>query len=64
MSEIAEKVRSLGYLRHKGKARTTQVLAEDTGRVAGEHVEHWDGSQDAVVRPETVKLKVSVKEEP
>lgn len=41
------------------------VIADDgprAGRVAGEHTVHWDGRQDATVRPPTVAVRAAVHE--
>jgi hypothetical protein len=58
--DFAQKVKTIGAMRHRGSKKTTAVLDERTGRVAGHHIEHWDGRQDAIVRPETVRRKVSI----
>lgn len=60
MSEIADKVRSLGYLKHKGQTRTKVIVDERNGRTAGKHIEHWDDRQDAVAMPEPAKVKLKV----
>jgi hypothetical protein len=51
-----------GTGRHKGTTKTTEVLHEGTGKVGGAQVEHWDGSMDAQVKPETVKYSMFQKE--
>lgn len=60
MSEIAEKIRSLGYLRHKGQTREKRVVDERNSRTAGKHIEHWDDRQDAVAMPSTVKMSIKL----
>jgi hypothetical protein len=35
---------------------------EDTGRLGGYHTEHWNGAQDATVRPSPVKMKLFPEE--
>jgi hypothetical protein len=55
------KVLSLGYdARHL--QRRTVVTNEINGRPAGHHVEHRDGRQDAVARPEALHVTVSRKD--
>lgn len=60
MSDIVEKVRSLGYLRHKGQKRTKTVLRDDNGKVAGTETEHWDDHRDAVATPDTARLTIKL----
>lgn len=38
-----------GTGKNKGQKRVIPVTDERDGSVGGKHVEHWDGSQDAVV---------------
>ena len=52
-----------GTGRLKGTKKTTPVLHEDTGRVGGYQIEHWNDRVDADVRPETVKVKISMEGE-
>ena len=47
-----EKLRSISTPRKTGKVET-KVERTDTSTVI--HKEHWDGSVDAVVRPDTVR---------
>lgn len=47
-----------GTGRLRGTTQRHAVRNEDTGKDAGYHVEHWDGSQDAVARPDTLKVKL------
>lgn len=60
---FVEKVRTVGFRRtfKPGATRTVDVVNEDTGRKAGEHVEHYDGSQDARAMPEPLRLELRVK---
>lgn len=61
--EFVEKVRSIGHI-SKYKPGATQkkvVMNEDTGKPGGHHVEHYDGSQDAVARPDVVRWGHSAK---
>lgn len=55
------KVASIGYDGGHVQRRTV-VPNEDNGRPAGFHVEHRNGRQDAVVRPESVHVQVIRKE--
>ena len=41
-----------------GATKRKPVVDEETGDIGGYHVEHHDGSQDAVVKPKTTRLKV------
>ncbi len=46
--------------------RHVPVVAEEgprAGRVVGEHVQHWDGRQDATVHAPAVAMKARVSEE-
>ena len=47
-----------GTGRNKGTTRRRDVIHEGTGKVGGAQVDHWDGSVDAEVKPETVKYKM------
>lgn len=53
-----------GTGRNKGQKRTIPVTDERDGTVGGKHIEHWDGSQDAIVniKPTGVGVSVSGKE--
>jgi hypothetical protein len=53
-----------GTGRNKGQERTHVVVDERDGSVGGRHIEHWDGSQDAIVnvKPAGVGVSVSGKE--
>ncbi len=48
---------------HPGAKRKRVVVNENDGKPGGYHVEHFDGSQDAVVQPRTVELGLTVKGE-
>ena len=62
---FVEKVRSVGFVQKykPGAKRHTEVARDDDGKRAGEHIEHYDGSQDAVAEPRTIKLKLSQEED-
>lgn len=64
--EWLERIRSVGsILQFKpGATKKKVVLHEDDGKPGGYHVEHHDGSQDAVAQPRTVELKLTRKGEP
>lgn len=47
----------------KGTTKKWDVKNEDTGKVGGYQVEHWDDHLDAYVHPETVHYKMFPKEE-
>jgi hypothetical protein len=61
MSEFAEKARTLGVLRHRGRSKAEVKVNEDTGRVAGYEREHWDDSRDAFAAPEPVAMGLTKK---
>lgn len=66
--EYKEKLRSIGQVRSGSKQVKRRSFVPDerdkTGqRVAGQHIEHWDGRQDAIAYPDTAVLKVGVKGE-
>lgn len=49
-----DKLRSIGFLKKKGKSEKVPVTNENTGKVEGYHVKHWDGRQDAHITPQAV----------
>lgn len=56
-----EKLRSVGQTgKHRGQSRVRELEAE--GRTTGFEIDHPDGRKEAVVRPATVRQKVSIKE--
>ena len=63
---FVEKARSLGFVKgyKPGATRKKIVMNEDDGKPGGYHVEHYDGSQDAVAQPRTVEMKLTMKGEP
>ena len=54
-----ERIRSVGFVSKfkPGTSVRKPVENEEVGGNAGYHVEHYDGSQDAVVTPSVVRLK-------
>lgn len=56
--------KNVGYIsKYKpGATKRKDVTNEIDGSVAGYHVEHHDGSQDAVVTPRTIQLTGKVTE--
>lgn len=63
MSEMAEKVRSIGTSFKKGTKKTIPVRDERNGRIAGRHIEHWDDRVDAVATPPRLNVSLNVNEE-
>ena len=57
------KNKGVGSLTRKHTTETKPVIDERDGSVAGHHVEHFDGSQDAVARPATVVVRTRVQEQ-
>lgn len=58
-----EKIRSISAPRKLGQSERQKVLNEDNGKVGGEHVVHWDGRQDAIVRPQAIQILTTQKED-
>lgn len=60
-SEWAKRIgvgeRQFVYGRKAGSTEVVPVTNENTGKIGGEHLKHWDGSVSAVVRPEPIKAK-------
>lgn len=50
------------YGRHVGKTKSTLIPREDNGKLAGKQTEHWNGSVDCTVYPETKELRLNTKE--
>lgn len=63
MSEYKDKLRSLGFSRHKGTTRRREVIRETDGQHSGYHVDHWDGRVDAVVQAPCVTISTKTTEE-
>lgn len=56
-----EKMRSINFGgKHRDKSRMRALTDPDSGRETGFEIDHADGSQEAVVRPETIRETVSV----
>jgi hypothetical protein len=49
-----------GTGKNKGQKRVHEVTDERDGSVGGKHIEHWDGSQDAVVSIKPIRAGASV----
>lgn len=60
VSEIADKVRSLGTGFNKGKSKTTRVVDDRDGSTAGRQTEHWDDRLDAVAMPKTARFELKL----
>lgn len=60
---FVDKVRTIGFVQSykPGAKKRKTVLNENDGKPGGYHVEHYDGSQDAVPQPRTVELKLTSK---
>lgn len=63
--EFIEKAKSVGFVKgyKKGATKKKPVINELDGTVGGHHIEHYDGSQDAVVTPRTVGAKSDARVE-
>jgi hypothetical protein len=57
--EFVEKLKTIGFVQKfkPGATKRKAVQSDDDGGVAGYHVEHHDGSQDAVAMPRTIDAK-------
>lgn len=56
-----EKMRSINFGgRTTGKSRMRSLHDPESGRTTGFEIDHPDGSQEAVVRPETIRETVSL----
>lgn len=64
--EWKERMRSVGFVsKYKpGATKKKVVLNENDGKPGGYHVEHYDGSQDAVAQPRTIEMELTKKGEP
>lgn len=58
---MTDKLRSVNHLRTKGQARVAPLV--EKGQIRGYEIEYRDGRTEAVVRPETVRYKMSLKDE-
>lgn len=58
--EWKERVRSIGSIQRfkPGATHKKVVINENDGKPGGYHVEHHDGSQDAVAAPRPVRMKM------
>jgi hypothetical protein len=45
-----------GTATRKGSTQKKPVVNENTGKVGGYHVEHWDDRVDAVVKPYHIEV--------
>jgi hypothetical protein len=63
MTEFKEKLRSLSFPRKYGQVERQQVINQDDGSAAGQHVVRWDGSQDAEVNLKPIEIKARVQGE-
>jgi hypothetical protein len=61
--EFKDKIKSIGFSTKRGTSVRKPVVNEETGTPGGYHVEHWDGSQDAHVVPQTVTTKLVLRGE-
>ena len=55
-TEYQEKIRTIAAPRKIGRSERQPVTDERDGSIAGHHVVHWDGRQDAVAIPRSVAL--------
>jgi hypothetical protein len=47
--------------RHAGTSREIEIKREDNGKLGGKQTEHWNGSVDCTVYPETKRLILDTK---
>ena len=60
--EFVAKLRSLSFPRKAGQSEKRPVVNEIDGSDGGHHVIHWDGRQDAFVRPSPVGARARPQE--
>jgi hypothetical protein len=62
--EFVEKLRTIGFVQKykPGATHTREVKNEDVGGTAGVHIEHHDGSQDAIAMPKPLRYKLGREE--
>jgi hypothetical protein len=51
-----------GTAKHKGEKKKIPVTDELKGGIGGYHVEHWDGSQDAIITPQPIAASARAQE--
>lgn len=56
---VGEKQHLFG--RHVGGSKDILIKREDNGKLGGKQTEHWNGSVDCTVYPETKNLRLSTK---
>ncbi len=49
------------YGRNAGTSRDIIIKREDNGKIGGKQTEHWNGSVDCTVYPETKRLVLDTK---
>lgn len=49
------------YGRNAGTSRDVIIKREDNGKIGGKQTEHWNGSVDCTVYPETKRLVLDTK---
>lgn len=62
MTSYRDKLQSIGFSRHKGTSRTTNVQHDRTGEVVGSQTEHWNDRVDATAFAPTVNIKTRAEE--
>lgn len=53
--------RQYRFGRHNGSSREVLIKREDNGKIGGKQTEHWNGSVDCTVYPETKNLLLDSK---
>lgn len=57
------KDKNVGFIKgYKAGAKKRKPVISEDGSVGGYHIEHYDGSQDAVVTPQTVNVRSRTQE--
>lgn len=60
MSDL-EKWRSIGHVgRMRGKGRVRELVSDDDGATTGYEIDLADGRQEAVVRPQPIRVTSSI----
>jgi hypothetical protein len=58
-----EKLQSLNFGKKQGQSEIRRITDERDGSTAGVVTEHWDGTQDAAVRPKSIRVKAQLLHE-
>lgn len=60
-SDYQQKLRSIGFSKHRGTNKVVPVLSEKTGDRVGFHTEHWSGRVDATAERFSVAVNPAIR---